>query len=375
MNILFLADFRHWAFDGIAHSIKKRLQKQFTIDIAYTSEKPRLDPKKIDYLYVFFWGETWYQQFDFNTNQVIKEVASWRWSNEDQYGLLKPPELINKYLRDAIVVTTPSRLLFETISPLHPNVIHMPNGVEWRLYSSWLNTRQNQIHGGLKLGWAGNARDACKGVDDIIRPASHGFQLWIAGGSLDREQLLKFYQTIDVLVIASTQESQPLPLLEALASGCFIVTTDVGIVSELKLDHQSLIICERTIKSFREAFEWCEQNLNLLRATRVSRCLDAKGQDWDFFAERFASLFNSLHCASNGIMNASLHSSVDRSIDVMNSASALGQPYPCRTVIRSLILLKEKISRLAWGDRYSMGIAKRVSACLRRFCNAFRFAG
>ena len=129
-RITFLADFPNWAFDSVARSLTARLADRFQITTEYTVRKPRLDPARIDLLYVFFWGETHHRQFGFAPERVIKEVASWRWALESRYGQLPLERFVEEHLSDCAWVTTPCQRLFEELRGARENVLHCPNGIE-----------------------------------------------------------------------------------------------------------------------------------------------------------------------------------------------------------------------------------------------------
>jgi glycosyltransferase involved in cell wall biosynthesis len=287
-RIVLLADLPRWAFNSVATSIARRLRDRFDVRVRYVVDRPHLDPSKIDLLYVFYWKETYHRRFVFPPERVIREVASYRWMDE-RHGTLSPEELVSEHLSDSRTLTTPCRDLFEKLSRLHPNVHLCPNGVEFDRFRI-----RGERTGPLRIGWVGNPLDISKGLHDILIPATEGrFDFAATSGEWSQSKVARFYSKIDVLAIASLRESQPLPLMEAMASGCFIVTTDVGIVREMReISDGGIMVVERNTEAFGEAFEACRANLLEIRSRgRKNAEVIRRVRDWDVLAGRFDSLF------------------------------------------------------------------------------------
>lgn len=261
-KILFLCDKRGWAFDTVAKNLVVHIKDAFDVQIRYVRENPNLQDEKFDLLYVFFWGERYHRKFIHNTGRIVKEISSHRWQNEKYYGQHTPEEALERYMLDADALVCTSQRLFNKFVDIHSQVYHYPLGVDPEIYTLG-PTRQ----GKLKIGWAGNINDAVKGVKDILIPATQGqYELFLAEGGKSIQEMVKFYQKIDVICVASLEEGTPLPLIEGMACGCFPVCCDVGIVSEIIKHQENGLIVNRTIDSFKEAFEWCENNLLYIRS-------------------------------------------------------------------------------------------------------------
>lgn len=276
-RILMLVDRRGWAYDTAAKYISVRLSDEFEFQIAYVRENPDLSAWEFDLLYVFFWGETYHHRFGIPPEKTVKEISSHRWANEESYGLLTPHQMVQRYLSDAGTLTATSKRLQAMFDPIRP--IHWcPNGFEPRLF-----TPPDSRTGPLKIGWAGNRKDRCKGLIDILEPAAdRDFELVIAGGDLDAEAMACFYRNIDVLCIASTAEGEPLTLVEGMAAGVFPVAVDVGIVPELVRHRENGLIIERRPSAFRAAFQWCRLNVDRVRAAGFSNArYMASTRGWD----------------------------------------------------------------------------------------------
>lgn len=260
-RVLLLADRRGWAYDVEAQAMVRHLSGEFDCAIAYVQEQPDLDALDFDLLYVFFWGETWHQRFAIDPRRVIKQVSSHRWQNEVEYGLLTPPEFAARHLADAGTVTVISRRLQRVLAPIR--AVHWtPQGIEPDVFAPAAPRT-----GPLRIGWAGNAADVCKGLRDIIEPAAgRDFELRIADGSQSFAAMAAFDRSVDVICVASSAEGGPLPLLEAMACGCFAVAVDVGIAPEVVQHGDSGLLVERSVEAFRAAFQWCARNLDRVRA-------------------------------------------------------------------------------------------------------------
>lgn len=289
-HVVFLADRPNWAFDFVARSVAARLGGRFRFSHAYVCQSPQLSADDFDLLYVFSMQEDWYRQFGIPREKVIKEVACFRWrADESLLGGRTPETFAREYLEDCGVVTAPAARLCEVLRRSRDEVFQVPNGFEPGIFHPGRPRR-----GPLRIGWVGNPRDPEKGLQEILMPACRGrFQLDYSPGTWSRARVARLYREVDVLAVASTNESQPLPLIESLASGCFPVVTDVGIVPELVNSGETGLVVERSVEAFREAFAWCETHLDQVRQIGMANAERIrKVRSWDRCAPRYAAIFD-----------------------------------------------------------------------------------
>lgn len=121
----------------------------------------------------------------------------------------------------------------------------------------------------LSIGWVGNSAWGQKfGVDlkgrhgvfdkalDMLSQRGLKFERRLADRAETRvpfDEMPEFYRTLDVLVCTSAIEGTPNPVLEAIASGAAVVSTDVGIVPEFFGPLQSQFIIARAAEPFADA--------------------------------------------------------------------------------------------------------------------------
>ncbi len=290
-RILLLVDYRGWAFDNSAQEIAQELSSDFEFDIRYVNDspKPKLKAKQYDLIYVFFWGETYHQQFGFKPSRTIKEVSSHRWEDDPRFGPCSAEEMVKKYLQDAETVICTSERLCRIIEPYCARTFLTPNGICTDKFHC-LNERS----GALTFGWAGNISDPVKGVHDILQPACEGLvELQMAPGGVSHDQMNAFYNQLDVFLVASRHEGEPLTLVEAMAAGCFPVCSNVGIVPEL-IQHEvnGLIVEPRTPEAFRDALKWCQENQQLVRRAALENSVSVSSdRKWRTMALCFKKVF------------------------------------------------------------------------------------
>ena len=277
-KVWLLADKRGWAYDREAQAMARHLAPEFECRIAYVQEQPDLSAWDFDLVWVFFWGETWHQKFVTDNRRVIKMIGSHRWQNERAYGPLDPHAFAEQHLSDAARCAAISERLRTLVQTVRACDL-APQGIDATAFAP----SANEPVGAMRVGWAGNRNDACKGLDDVLAPACAGrFDLRIAGGDLDPSAMAAFYRDLDVLCVASSAEGGPLPLLEALACGAFVVTTDVGIAREVVRHGDNGLVVARDPAAFRAALHWCEHNLAFVRSRRIQRARGiAAVRDWE----------------------------------------------------------------------------------------------
>jgi FkbM family methyltransferase len=259
-RVLFLADRPGWAFDIDAHGVAAALHDEFECRVAYVAERPDLRAWEHDVLVVMFWGEDYHRRFAPDPRRTIKQISSHRWALEAPYGLLTPAQLAERHLKDASTLIVPSARLHDALAP-YRKTYRTPKGFDPGQFAA-----RTPSHGPLRVGWVGNRNDACKGLTDILLPAAgRDFELIVAGGDVGLDRMAEFYRQLDVLCVASTAEGDPRPLIEAMASGCFPVAVDVGIVPELVDHRENGLIVERSVAAFRAALQWCRWNADFVR--------------------------------------------------------------------------------------------------------------
>lgn len=359
-RILFLPDYPNWAFDCIARSLAKRLSHRFQIQIEYASRQPDIRGSEIDLAYFFYWNLRPTQDWGLQKSQIIRDVASWAWELSHHGLIFTKEEFATRYLDDCQYATTPCAQIYEALHSFYPNIVHCPNGVEHGYFSSgFLGVRPQ---GRLKIGWVGNPNDEhkVKGLHEILIPATKGYDFVYSDGSMTRRELRKFYAGIDVLAIASKSESQPLPLLEAMSAGCFPVCTNVGIVPEIILDKNSGLVVPRTVDAVVDAFNWCEQNLELLRSRRSEQSEFAGQQSWDCWAERFGDLFEAAlnkQKSPDYALPSALIGTIPR-VGVFNSKKIA--PQFVRRFGCFLVDFQNAMRRWFMGDRFKKGPADAI---------------
>ena len=122
----------------------------------------------------------------------------------------------------------------------------------------------------------------------------HGTQIEFLG-RIEHEKLPQYYQNADVFVLPSLNEGMSNTMLEALASGLPLISTNTGGAEELVADGENgFIVKMKDVDDIAAKLEMLIQNPELrLRMARKSR-EKAEGMSWGRVAEQYYESYKSL---------------------------------------------------------------------------------
>jgi glycosyltransferase involved in cell wall biosynthesis/GT2 family glycosyltransferase len=160
----------------------------------------------------------------------------------------------------------------------------------------------------MVVGWVGNSewgdpKVDYKGVRTILRPAveqliADGFPLELKlvdraeGGMIPHDEMVDFYAEIDVFVCSSEIEGTPNPVLESLACGVPVISTDVGIVPDAFGPIQTeFILAERSVACLQDALKRLLANPGELRRLSAENLVSARDWYWERRVQGFATYF------------------------------------------------------------------------------------
>ncbi|MCB9496116.1 MAG: asparagine synthase (glutamine-hydrolyzing) [Fibrobacteria bacterium] len=268
-RILIVADVPNWIFERHARTLQKALADEFEIDVAFQGQG--IDESRYDLVYPLEWNLVPPEEIG-NPRKWITGIRSHiSWQDRD-------PGWFSRLLRTKFSkVHAVSRRLSDLIAAYRPDVLTLTHGVDLEHFGT--ESEPFVQPGRLRIGWAGNRKSPAKGFEEFIAPLGDlpGVELHFCGYSdrlLTREEMMSFYEGIDVYVCSSSTEGNNNSLLEAAATGRAIITTDVGTVPEYLEHGRSALVVPRTPEAFREAVQQLledpSRGRELGRAARVA---------------------------------------------------------------------------------------------------------
>jgi glycosyltransferase involved in cell wall biosynthesis/GT2 family glycosyltransferase len=317
-RVVLMIDRYGWAFHNIAKQLKTHLNDRFEIEIISSSDLGDLGlallaSRGADLVHFFWRGDlsilrtpymrNWAKQRGFeNIEALLKDWFADTVLTSCVYDhlLLEPRELSTTQwvLNDPIAAYyTSSRRLQEIYQRL-PGVPApagcIPDGVDTSIFWPRPGPRRP---GPWRIGFTGNSAWASdqgdiKGVRTVLRPAierlaDYGlsavpyFLDRAAGDWRPHADMPAYYRELDVYACVSSIEGTPNPVLEAMASGVPIVSTDVGIVPELFGPRQrALMLQERSIDACASALAQLLQDASLRAEVSRENCEQIRNHDW-----------------------------------------------------------------------------------------------
>ena len=329
-KIALIIDTEGWAFDNIAHQLKNNLT-EFDIDIIpgriFEGNMIKLFLFCEDYdLIHFLWRgyltlidraemhnyiealgmsfEKFKQKYILNKNITFSVCDELYLSGDDEWRT----EETMKYGKEYFVTSKRLYNIYQQFSKKPQMVIH--DGVDLQKYIPENLDRFKNIKT-VRIGWTGNSKfkdsegdSDMKGVEGIIKPAieelqreGYSVELNLADRNIKmipQKEMPKFYNSIDLYVCASKTEGTPLPIIEAMAMGVPVISTDVGIVSEAVGEcNKKYILKERTKEDLKNAIKSIIKNKQDFEEISKENIEKVKQWDWKVIAQQYKEFFES----------------------------------------------------------------------------------
>ncbi|MFZ1962178.1 MAG: glycosyltransferase [Roseiarcus sp.] len=334
-RIALIVDRPDWALANIAYQLERRLSDEFDIDVIAMPEIGH-NPVLAAYmtrshaLVHFFWRETLrliYTEhcsrdvdYYFGSLDKLNSIIGTRPTTFSVYDhlFLSDEDIASRiplFTEHSTAYTVSSRRLedhYRSISAYPAPAALTPDGVDLERFTPAKLDRLTQVgHRPLRVGWVGNSAWGVdvltdpKGFNTILQPALEQLReqgAKVEGVFADRKvqyiphhRMPDYYGSIDVLICVSTIEGTPNPVLEAMACGLPVISTDVGIVPEVFGPLQKeFILEERNVECLKSAVARLIGNGELLKSLSDENLERIRDWDWSIRAEAFRSFFRKI---------------------------------------------------------------------------------
>lgn len=326
-KILLVTDNDRWAFHNIASHMQEELSDKFDIDIIAME---KLNGNVVDLLLLgndydvihFYWrGYLMDLENDFSKSYIYNLGLSFEEFVEKyiknkvittcvyDHKIQRENE-IDKYLKFSNDYYVSSKILKAVYDNL--NIIRKPSaiindGIDLKMFYPNAEEKKKTANRKLRIGWVGNSNwdgeSDHKGLNTIIKPCverlieeNYNVELYIADSKEKLrpiEEMCNYYHEIDLYLCCSINEGTPNPVLEAMACGLPIISTDVGIVREaFGTKQKKFIMKERSVEELYNKIVEILEDKDLLKTLGEENIHQIEKWDWKYKARDFEKFIN-----------------------------------------------------------------------------------
>lgn len=332
-KIAIVYDVDGWAFHNIAKEIKRYLSKDYEVNIFPKSVfdhnvvKMLLLTRHYNLIHVLWRGmfselegeylKGYIKNMGFQYEEFIQKyvldaclttsVYDHSFLNEDAFWIT------NSFLKYTKGYTVSSKKLLSIYQNLPIELKpygEISDGVDLAKFKPENLERFSQIKDRkIRIGWVGNSKfldseqdEDLKGVRQIILPViedliKEGYPVEKKFADrndkfIPHEQMPQYYNSIDLYICASKEEGTPNPVLESMACGVPIITTNVGIVSEVFGENQErFILKSRSKEELKKKIIELMENPDVWQVLSQENLEQIKQWSWENKCEQFKEFF------------------------------------------------------------------------------------
>lgn len=331
-KIALIVDADDWAFANIARNISKNLSKYYDFKIIPTQYfddniiPTLLLVKDYDLIHFFWRGKLLEFSFDFfkvrinslltteaefierffNNKIITTAVYDHLYTNNEE-----EIDLTNQMLNRCNEYYVSSQKLFNFYNK--PEIEKKPlceitDGVDLeRFFPKNLERFDNIKSRNIVIGWVGNSaweseKEDFKGVNTILKPAinelieeGYPLEMFFADKKermIKHDEMVDYYSKIDLYICTSQIEGTPNPVLESMACGVPIISTDVGIVNEAFGSLQKkYILKERSKECLKQTIKDFINSLEEIPNIQQENAVQIQNWQWSKISEKMQSFF------------------------------------------------------------------------------------
>jgi GT2 family glycosyltransferase len=330
-KIALIVDTRNWALDNIAKNILTHLKQKYEFKLIYMDEIPDWNIAYVFYacagydIIHFLWrGNLHYVFGEFTQKYLEKYNRGWDAFKEDivKHFIITTSVYDHGYLGNEIdftketfslvdEYTVSSKKLLEIYNNLGMKrpLMEITDGVDlskfYPINIERLNTLNNRE---LVIGWVGNSnwsgdvKKDHKGLNTIIKPAideliKEGYKIKLEltdkqEKQIPHNEMVNFYSKIDLYVCASLNEGTPNPVLESMACGVPVISTDVGIVPEVFGEKQKeYILKDRNKECLKDKIKLFIKNIDSIKELSDENLSQIREWTWEKKCKDFEMFF------------------------------------------------------------------------------------
>jgi glycosyltransferase involved in cell wall biosynthesis len=299
-RVLLISDVPNWAFHVNMMDLEEYLEDKFEFDhwFVVDYQKKGYVPDMRRYDAVFRVYHRWKIDGLLPWDRTVGSLrALWFFPERPTSPGQREFNLVNQY-RAFHVVT---RRNYEELKHHCPNVVYLTNPVNMRRFPD-----VTPVEGELVASWNGNARHSSsgpsvdvKGFTTIIQPTVEALKLPFEYAEYNTQRLSPaemptFYRKSNVAICMSLYEGASNSVMESMASGLALITTDVGNAREMQeaqlkdFGETGIVIIDRSIEALVGAIRELQDDMPRIRQMGlINREEITRRWSWEIWADDY----------------------------------------------------------------------------------------